>query len=44
MRPLDFQTTHQQMIEHSLSARTTRYTHVVLRSAMRTGPAMAPIV
>src|SRR5438132_496397 len=35
MRPLDLQTTYQQMIERGLSARTVRYTHVVLRSAMR---------
>jgi hypothetical protein len=35
MRPLDIQTVYQQMMERSLSARTIRYTHVVLRSAMR---------
>ena len=35
MRPLDLQTAYQQMIEWGLSARTVRYTHVVLRSAMR---------
>ena len=35
MRPLDLQTTYQQMIEWGLSARTVRYTHAVLRSAMR---------
>ncbi len=35
MRPLDLQTTYQQMIERGLSPRTVRYTHVVLRSAMR---------
>jgi integrase len=35
MRPLDLQTTYQQMIERGLSARTVRYTHVVLRSALR---------
>jgi integrase len=35
MRPLDLQTIYQQMIERGLSARTVRYTHVVLRSAMR---------
>src|SRR5437867_10947004 len=35
MRPLDLQTTYQQMIEWGLSARTVRYTRVVLRSAMR---------
>ncbi len=33
LRPLDLQTTYQQMIERGLSARTVRYTHVVLRSA-----------
>ena len=35
MRPIDLQTTYQQMIERGLSARTARYTHVVLRSALR---------
>lgn len=35
MCPLDFQTTYQLMTEHGLSARTVRYTHVVLRSAIR---------
>jgi len=35
MRPLDLQTTYQQMIECGLSARTIRYTHVVVRSALR---------
>jgi integrase len=35
MRPLDIQTTYQQMIERGLSSRTVRYTHVVLNSAMR---------
>ena len=35
MRPLDFQATYQQMIERGLSSRTVRYTHVVLKSAMR---------
>lgn len=35
IHPLDLQTTHQQMIERGLSARTVRYTHAVLRSAMR---------
>jgi len=35
MRPLDLQNTHQQMIERGLSARTVRYAHVVLTSAMR---------
>jgi integrase len=34
-RPLDFQTIYQQMMERDLSARTVRYTHAVLRSAMR---------
>lgn len=35
MRPLDLQTVYQQMMERGLSARTIRYTHVVVRSAMR---------
>ena len=35
MRPLDVQTTYQKMIERGLSARTVRYTHAVLRSAIR---------
>jgi len=35
MRPLDLQPTYQQMIEGGLSSRTVRYTHVVLKSAMR---------
>ena len=35
MRPLDLQTTYQQMIEHGLSARTIRYTHAVVGSALR---------
>jgi integrase len=35
MRPLDFQAGYQQMIERGLSGRTVRYTHVVLKSAMR---------
>jgi integrase len=35
LRPLDLQITYQQMIERGLSARTVRYTHVVLRSALR---------
>jgi integrase len=35
MRPLDLQTAYQHMMERGLSARTIRYTHVVLRSAMR---------
>jgi integrase len=35
IRPLDLQTTYQQMKERGLSARTIRYTHAVLRSAMR---------
>jgi integrase len=35
MRPLDLQTTYQQMIERGLSARTIRYTHAVVGSALR---------
>jgi len=35
MRPLDLQMAYQQMMERGLSARTIRYTHAVLRSAMR---------
>jgi integrase len=35
IRPMDLQITYQQMIERGLSARTSRYTHAVLRSAMR---------
>ena len=35
LRPRDLQTTYQQMMERGLFARTTRYTHAVLRSAMR---------
>jgi integrase len=35
LRPLDLQTTYQQMTERGLSARTVRYAHAVLRSAMR---------
>jgi integrase len=35
IRPLDLQATYQQMIERGLSSRTVRYTHVVLKSAMR---------
>jgi len=35
MRPLDVQATYQQMIERGLSSRNVRYTHVVLKSAMR---------
>jgi integrase len=35
MRPLDIQTTYQEMIERGLSPRTIRYTHAVLRSALR---------
>jgi integrase len=35
LRPLDLQVTYQQMIERGLSARTIRYAHVVLKSAMR---------
>src|SRR6201993_2708547 len=34
-RPLDLQTVYQQMMERGLSARTIRYTHVVLRSALQ---------
>ena len=35
MRPLDLPATCQRMIERGLSSRTVRYTHVVLKSAMR---------
>jgi len=35
MRPMDVQTTYQKMIERALSARAVRYTHAVLRSAIR---------
>jgi integrase len=35
VRPLDLQTTYQQMVERGLSARTVRYTHAVLRPAVR---------
>jgi integrase len=35
MRPMDIQTTYQKMIERGLSPRTVRYTHAVLRSALR---------
>jgi integrase len=35
MRPLDLQTVYQQMMERGLSARSIRYTHAVLRSAIR---------
>ena len=35
MRPLDLQMAYQQMLERGLSARSIRYTHAVLRSAMR---------
>jgi site-specific recombinase XerC len=35
LRPLDLQTIYQQMMERGLSARTVRYTHAVLRFAMR---------
>jgi integrase len=35
MRPLDIQTTYQEMIERGLSPRTIRYTQAVLRSALR---------
>jgi integrase len=33
--PLDVQGVYQRLVEHGLSARTVRYTHSVLRSAMR---------
>jgi integrase len=33
--PLDIQAVYQQLVERGLSARTVRYTHSVLRSAMR---------
>ena len=33
--PLDIQSVYQQLVERSLSARTIRYAHSVLRSAMR---------
>jgi integrase len=33
--PLDIQAVYQQLVERGLSARTIRYTHSVLRSAMR---------
>ena len=35
MRPLDLQATYQQMSERGLSARTVRYAHVVVKSAMQ---------
>ena len=35
LRPLDLQTMYQQMTERGLSARTVRYAHVVLKSAMQ---------
>jgi len=35
MRPMDIQTIYHGMIERGLSARTVRYTHAVLRSALR---------
>jgi integrase len=35
MQPMDVQTTYQKMTERGLSARTVRYTHAVLRSAIR---------
>jgi len=35
MRPLDLQAMYQQMTERGLSSRTVRYTHVVLKSALR---------
>jgi hypothetical protein len=33
--PLDIQAAYQELVERGLSARTVRYTHSVLRSAMR---------
>jgi len=35
LHPLDLQSTYQRMMERGLSARTVRYTHVVLRTALR---------
>jgi len=35
MRPLDLQTMYQQMTERGVSARTVRYAHVVVKSAMQ---------
>ena len=35
MRPMDIQTTYHGMVERGLSPRTVRYTHAVLRSALR---------
>jgi integrase len=35
MRPMGIQASYQRMIERGLSARTIRYTHAVLRSALR---------
>ena len=35
MSPLDLQTMYQQMTERGLSARTVRYAHVVVKSAMQ---------
>jgi integrase len=35
LRTLDLQTVYQQMTEHGLSARTVRYTHAILKSAIR---------
>ena len=35
LRPLDLQAMYQQMIERGLSARTVRYAHVVVKSAMQ---------
>lgn len=35
MRPMDIQTAYQGMIKRGLSPRTIRYTHAVLRSALR---------
>ena len=35
IRPMDIQTTYHGMVQRGLSARTVRYTHAVLRSALR---------
>lgn len=35
IRPLDLQTMYQEMTKRSLSARTVRYAHVVVKSAMQ---------
>ena len=35
MRPLDLQSIYRWMSERGLSARTVRYTHVVMKSAMQ---------